>query len=413
MNLKLPSLLIIVCIGLFACNPKEKPNFNQTIGQWRGTIFMQEKVMPFNFEIDSSATGYSFRIKNGEEIIEVDEVIIDKDSLSLTFPIFDISIKAQLDGDHMKGTYEKHYLEDYVLPFEAQFENTSRFIAPKENSNSANFTGKWDVKFVEDDGKESVAVGIFNQKGDIVTGTFLTPIGDYRYLEGAIVDNQLKLSTFDGNHAFLFYAKFTSDSTLSGDFWSGKTWHESWTATKNPDAALPSALSLTYLKEGYEGIDFSFPDLKGDIITPNDDRFKNKVVLLQIFGTWCPNCMDETLFYNEWYKENKARGVEVLGLAYEQKDDFAYAVGRVERMKSRLNVGYDFVIAGTSDKEEASKTLPMLNHILSFPTTIFLDRKGEIRRIHTGFSGPGTGKYYEQYKEDFIAFTEELIAESE
>ncbi len=411
MTLRFSSLFFIIFISICSCQTDKKADLTQKVGQWRGTILMQHNEMPFNFEIVKANNGHQVHIKNGEEVIKVEEVKVDRDSLVLVFPIFDITIKAKLDGNQLKGIYEKHYIEDYKLPFIAYFQDNARFEGADNVNSGVDFTGKWDVNFKEDDGKESVAVGIFNQQGNRVTGTFLTPIGDYRYLEGAVVNDELRLSTFDGNHAFLFHSEFVNDSTLSGDFWSGKEWHESWTATKNPEAVLPSALSLTYLKEGYEGIDFSFPDLNGDLVTLDDNKFKDKVVLLQIFGTWCPNCKDETVFYNEWFQDNKSRGVEILGLAYEQKDDFDYAVGRVKRMTDKLNVKYDFVIAGTADKEAASKTLPMLNHIISFPTTIFLDRKGKIRRIHTGFSGPGTGKYYEKYKEEFILFTESLIEE--
>ncbi|MEQ9592104.1 MAG: TlpA disulfide reductase family protein, partial [Cyclobacteriaceae bacterium] len=250
------------------------------------------------------------------------------------------------------------------------------------------------------------------QEGNQLAGTFLTPIGDYRYLEGNVVGNEMMLSTFDGNHSFVFKATKQSDGTLKGDFWSGKDWHETWTGIPDEDAALPDAESLTFLKEGYETIEFSFPDLEGSKVSPSDDRFENKVLVLQIFGTWCPNCMDETKFLSEWYRNNAEKGVEILGLAYEAKDDFEYASGRVKKMKSKLNVPYDFVIAGNKDKEEAAKTLPMLNHVLSFPTTIFIGKDGNVKRIHTGFSGPGTGVYYEQFVQRFNETIEELLGEN-
>ncbi|MDZ7649781.1 MAG: TlpA disulfide reductase family protein [Cytophagales bacterium] len=157
------------------------------------------------------------------------------------------------------------------------------------------------------------------------------------------------LSTFDGNHAFVFRAHREGDS-LKGNFYSGNASLESFKGIKNENAVLPDAESLTYLKPGYETLDFSFPDLDKNLISPKDERYKNKVLILQIFGTWCPNCMDETKFLTDWYVQNKDRGVEILGLAYERKDDFEYASSRVKKMKDKLNVGYDFVIAGIDDK---------------------------------------------------------------
>ena len=175
---------------------------------------------------------------------------------------------------------------------------------------------------------------------------------------------------------------------------------------------MPDAEALTYLKEGYNKIEFSFPDVNQKMISPSDEQFKNKVLILQIFGTWCPNCMDETKFLSQWYKDNQGRGVEILGLAYERKADFGYASDRVKKMKSKLDVPYDFVIAGVNDKKKAAETLPMLNRVLAFPTTIFIGKDGKVKYIHTGFEGPGTGIYYEQFKQRFNEIVNELLNEN-
>jgi hypothetical protein len=121
--------------------------------------------------------------------------------------------------------------------------------------------------------------------------------------------------------------------------------------------------------------------------------------------------MDETKFLAPWYEKNKDRGVEIIGLAYEKKEDLAYARDRVQKMKQRLNVQYDYAIAGTADNESASKSLPMLNKVMSFPTTIFIDKTGNVRKIHTGFSGPGTGKYYTEFVDEFNLFVDKLVSE--
>jgi thiol-disulfide isomerase/thioredoxin len=182
-------------------------------------------------------------------------------------------------------------------------------------------------------------------------------------------------------------------------------------AKKNDFASLPDPESLTYLKKGYEKIEFTFPDINGKSVTLNDEKYKNKVVILQIFGTWCPNCMDETKFLAPWFLENKDRGVEIIGLAYERKNDFTYASGRVKKMINKFNVPYDFVIAGTNDKAKASETLPQLNKVVAFPTTIFIGKDGKVKKIHTGFTGPGTGKYYDLFVQHFNETVNELLTE--
>ena len=329
------------------------------------------------------------------------------DSLFIRLHIFDIDLKAKINENSLNGYYIKNYKEDYKLPFTASYNKSARFDEPKSTSV---FDGKWQTVFTEDDGKTFPAVGVFKQKGDLMTGTFLTETGDYRYLEGKASDNSMSLYTFDGNHAFIFNTTVEGDS-IKGEFLSGKDYRATFTGYKDENAKLTDADKLTYLKEGYSKVEFSFPGLDGNLVTPNDEKYQNKVVLLQIFGTWCPNCMDETIFYSNWYKKNKDKGVEIIGLAYEAKDDFEYAKARVEKMKKKYNVNYDYVIAGVYDKEAAAKTLPMLNHVLSFPTTIFIDKKGKVRRIHTGFSGPATGKYYEDFVDDFNSFMNQLIFE--
>ncbi len=398
---------IILLLALsFSCK-KEVKSIELKAGIWRGEISMQDQKLPFNFEILKDNQNYKVNLINAEENFPLDEVKIVDDSLFIRLHIFDIDLKAKINEGSLNGYYIKNYKDNYKLPFTAFYNKPKRFDELKSTSK---FDGKWQVMFTEDDGKTFPAIGIFKQKGDLMTGTFLTETGDYRYLEGKASDNSMSLYTFDGNHAFIFNTAIEGDS-IKGEFLSGKDYRATFTGYKDENAKLTDADKLTYLKEGYDKVEFSFPGLDGNQVTLNDKKYQNKVVLLQIFGTWCPNCMDETIFYSDWYNKNKDKGVEIIGLAYEAKDDFEYAKARVEKMKEKYNVNYDYVIAGVYDKEAAAKTLPMLNHVLSFPTTIFIDKKGEVRRIHTGFSGPATGKYYEDFVDDFNSFMNQLISE--
>jgi thiol-disulfide isomerase/thioredoxin len=402
-------LYLLSFIILFACSPKQEKI--ELSGTWIGEISMQGKTMPFKMQIQEEQNGkIKASIINGEEEIELDEIEKRNDSLHIPLHIFDISIDVKIGNNVLAGTYTKHYEADYVLPI--TFHKGDTRFKSNLNEEPADFSGKWEVTFIEPKEQDTTeAVGIFEQNGSNIKGTFLTPLGDYRYLVGIAEGNQMKLSTFDGNHAFLFEAELKEDKTLMGDFYSGKDWYESWTAFRNENAELPHPDSLTYLKKGYDNIYFSFPNLEGEKVSLQDEKYQDKVVIVQIFGTWCPNCMDETKFLTKWYDENKDRGVEIIGLAYEAKDDFEYAKSRVEKMIKKYDVKYDFLIAGTNDKEEASKTLPMLNRVISFPTMIIIDQNGELVNIHTGFNGPGTGKYYEEFVEDFNTKMDSLLSE--
>jgi peroxiredoxin len=133
---------------------------------------------------------------------------------------------------------------------------------------------------------------------------------------------------------------------------------------------------------------------------------------LQILGTWCPNCMDESKFLAPWYQKNKERGVEVLGLSFEKTNTMAIDGPKIENMKKRFKIGYPIVLAGSTAAGQADLALPQLNHVMGFPTSIVIDKKGVVRHIHTGFSGPGTGGYYLEWVDEFNKLIDQLLAES-
>lgn len=406
-------LLIAVIVTFSGCssNP-EAPQAKLKSGIWRAALSTQGQELPFNFEVTLQESGdYFVHLINGDEKLEAGIVEFKGDSINIPLGYFDASLQGKITESGITGFYTKHYAKDYFIPFEAFPKATSRFTEDNDDQ-LLDFDGMWEVTFVDPEEETSYpAIGIFGQKSGKMEGTFLTRTGDYRYLEGIAGDNKLKLSTFDGDHAYLFFAELQEDGTLKGEFFSGKGGYKTWTAFKNPDAVLPDPEELTFLKEGYDKIEFTLPDLDGNPVSLSDDKYQGKVIILQIFGSWCPNCMDESKFLAPWYDTNKDRGVEIIGLAYENKDDFDYAKKRVQRMVDKLNINYDFVIGGSREVEKANQTLPMLNKVFIFPTTIFIDRSGKVRKIHSGFSGPGTGKYYDQFVEEFGQFMDQLLQE--
>jgi thiol-disulfide isomerase/thioredoxin len=400
---------ILLCqIALSSCTQSDKAT-SLTPGQWRGVLSLPEQKLPFTFEVEKKAEGgYRMYLINAGERLELDSVYTKGDSVYIPMHIFDAQIEGKFTDTTIEGAWIKNYAENYQIPFQAVHGQNFRFEGSKPPA--ATITGKYAIRFA-DRPDSLISVGIFEQQESKLTGTVLTRTGDYRYLEGIVTGNEMKLSTFDGEHAYLLTATIQGDSLINGLFWSGKAKGRQWSAVKDSHAALPDPGSLTYLKEGYTKIDFSFPGAGGGTVSLDDPKYQGKVVILQLFGTWCPNCMDETRFLAPWYEKNKDRGVEIIGLAYEKKPELDYARKRVQQMKQKLNVGYDFAIAGTADNESASRSLPMLNQVMSFPTTIFIDRAGKVRKIHTGFSGPGTGKYYEAFVEEFNLFADKLLTE--
>jgi len=401
--------LFLVLIVLVSCK-EEKQQVPTTLktGTYQAVLKVNDSVdLPFVFEVLSKNKLHIF---NAEEVIEVDEVTYRNDSVFIKPPVFDSYIAVAITDEGLEGVYIKEDLKRTV-PFKAILGSTKRFEAA--NKATTDMSGIWETTFSPDSEDDRyIAKGIFKQIDNKITGTFRTTTGDYRYLEGVMDGSQLKLSTFDGAHAFLFTATVT-DSTMQGMFYSGNHFKEPFIAKRNEAFELPDANDLTFLKEGYDKVSFSFPDENGNMVSMEDERFKNKVVLVQIMGTWCPNCLDESKYLANYYKNNKDNGLEIVGLAFEYTKTEDKAFANIQRLKSRLNIQYPVLLAqfGTASKVSAQEKLPMLNHILSYPTTIFIDKTGAVRKIHTGFNGPATGEKYTEFTTEFEGFVNGLLVE--
>lgn len=400
---------LLVVFVVISCKEEREPTLSEGIWLAELTV-MDNQILPFNFELGKDQEGaYELEIYNAEEEILVDEIRMKNDSIRINFPVYEGYIAGTFTENSIEGQFIKESL-DRIVPFKASFGYEERFRNSKTSSKDV--SGVWETIFEKGTPDEYMAKGIFKQNGDVVHGTFRTTTGDYRFLEGVMSGDSLKVSAFDGAHAFVFTAK-VNDSTMSGAFYSGNHSKERFEARRNAGYELPSADSLTFLKEGYDRLAFSFPDANGNKVSLTDNRFKDKVVLVQIMGSWCPNCLDESKFYVEYLKRNPNPNLEVVALAFEYAKTEAGAFKSITRLKDRIGIDYPILLAqyGSSDKALAQEKLPMLNHVLSYPTTIFIDKKGEVRKIHTGFNGPATGGKFTEFQKEFDTFVRELLDE--
>jgi thiol-disulfide isomerase/thioredoxin len=307
----------------------------------------------------------------------------------------------------MTGHWKRRASKGRVIsiPFVAEYGAKSRF--QPETSTTAALAPKWEVTFspgIMND--ESKAIGLFYALPDgNIGGSFATETGDYRYLEGDFDGTTLRLSCFDGCHVYLFTAML-SGGMLHGTFYSGTTHKETWTAKPNPTFELRDPDQLTFLKPGFDSLDFTFLSLEGKPVSLHD--YRGKPVVVQLMGSWCPNCLDEARYFSQLYKRYHPQGLEMIAVAFEYVADPVVAAIPVQRHKDRLGCEYTFCLAGTTP-DKAIEALPMLNHIMSFPTSIFIDKEGKIRRIHTGFYGPGTGAYYDAFTRKTEALVEQML----
>lgn len=400
------------------------------IGIWRGVLTLNKEKnieLPFNFEFKmvasrASATNKKITkkpviiIQNALEYITITEISLKKDSVNFKMPVFDSEFKCQLIGDTtLKGVWINHSKKDASrasasIDFKAQQGISQRFLFPT-TVDEPFYNGKWEVAFSPNTKDSSKAIGLFTQPyaGANVFGTFLTETGDYRYLDGMTHNGKMYLSAFDGAHAFLFIAENNGKKIINGKFYSGSTWEENWTAKRNENFQLRNPETITQLKSPNEVVKFSFPNLIGKKISLTDKKYLNKPVIIQIMGSWCPNCMDETAYLSQLYKTYKPLGLEIIALAYERTSDFKKASKNVTRLKTKFNASYEFLITDLSGKDKASESLPFLNSVTAFPTTIVLDKKHQVKTIYTGFSGPATEEEYRAFTQKFETLITQLL----
>jgi len=380
-------------------------------------VMTREDSIPivFNMVVKSEKNQPVWVISNASERLRVDSIKKKGDSLFIDMPFFDSRLSMYVSSDQkIKGYwYKGTTTADQVMPVEATPGVNWRF-QPVKGDASYNISGRYAVEFTRPDGTKRKSVAEFRQQKNELTGTFLNPSGDYRFLEGIVTGDSLMLSCFDGSHAYYFGARITGPGKIDlGVFCAGLRYMEPWTAVQDPAAKVEPAGAMMYLKEGEDRLNFRFPDLDSNMVSIDDERFRNKVVVIQLMGSWCPNCMDETAFLSEWYRKNRQRGVEVIGLAYEYTRDFRKAETSLRKFQHRYNVQYPILNTGviTSDSLRTEKTLPQLTTIKVYPTTIFLGKDGHVKKIHPGFWGPGAGSLHEDFKREFNATVDELLGE--
>jgi peroxiredoxin len=417
---KSPLILGLAGLALCACQRSEPPrlaapgvNNDVKMGTYRVVLQTPGGELPFGLELaqkDSKPIGY---LINGEERLLLSDVKIAGSHLEIRMPGYENVLKADAAGNQLQGEIflVKPNEKNQHVPLRATLGDTYRFFKTPSSDN-ADVSGRWAVKFIDDGGVPEVALGEFSQSHDAVSGTILTTTGDHRYLAGQVKGDELYLSTFDGAHVFLYKAKITADGGLDGNWWSGLAFHEKWVGKRDAAAKLPDAYGVTAMRAGVKQFDFAFPDLDGKTISSKDPQFRGKVLIVALAGSWCPNCHDEAAFLEPLYRDYRGKGLEIVSLQFEHFGDFPRAAEATKRFRQHYGIEYTTLIAGISDKDEAGKKLPMLQSFVAFPTTVFIDRKGNVRKIHTGYTGPATGDHYVQFVTEVKSTLDQLLAET-
>lgn len=395
----------------------------EVVGPWRATLATPGGELPFTMIIERAEGDGTLTaaIVNGRERIEPSRVAVEGHELVLGFDVYDSEIRAEAKGDALVGRWV-HTMPGgpETLDFAARRGEQPRFVGevePPAHPVPASIDGDWSAVFTTPDGSTFAAQGVLASAGDRLEATFLTDTGDFRWLDGRYEAGRLELSCFDGAHAFLLRADVDAAGALQGGFWAMGGMHATWRATRMAagDASpLADPTAVVALSPGATDgrFEFAFPDLRGDLVTHDDPRFTGKVVVVDVFGTWCPNCNDQAPVLAIWDRKYRSRGLAIVGLAFEMTGDAERDRTFVRRYAERHGLEFPLLLAGTSDKAKAATVLPALERIVSYPTTIFVGRDGKVRRIYNGFAGPATGEHHTELVGRMERELEVLLAEA-
>jgi len=407
--------LLIITIALMALASCTKKN-EMKQGPWLGVIQLnpQDRSMdlPFNMNYSVNEAGeMQLVLTNADEMIIISEIAKNGDTLIIKPPIFTSVIVAVLRNDSLVGKYYPKGIENgNAYKFYAVHGITDRFPWYTEKA-SFDITGRW--KVIENPGTNdsTVMVGEFKQIGDRVLGTFLSTSGDYRYLEGKVSGNKFYFSKVDGAQTFIFTADIKDQNTMeNGRFMANPKYSSTWKAVRDDKIELPAGDQIVHLKKGISTFDFAGIDMNGQKVTSKDARFEGKVLAVLAGGSWCPNCLDEARLFRELYTKYKDKGFEVIALNFEDKT-FELSKKKMQRFIGQTGANYTFLYASPRDRTKRDSVLYPIEGQMAFPTGMFIDRLGHIRKVETGFSGPGTGEHYTKFVDETTKLIELLLSE--
>jgi peroxiredoxin len=407
-TVRIAALLLALAATLPACSRTETP----PLTVYRAVVSMEGGDLPFGLELareDGKPVAY---LINGPERARATNVQLEGDRLVVQMPGYQNRIEATFKDGRFEGTLFILRPHGVVREFRlvAMPGESWRFF-PKPDAAPLDFSGRWALTFRDESGGESPAIAELKQEGHVVTGTVLRTSGDDRYIAGEARGDTLFLSRFDGGSAYLYLARLRNDGVLSGDQYTAGGSHDTFTGRRDPAAKLDARANPTALKPGFDRLEFSFPDIEGTLHAFPDERYKGKVVLVTVGGSWCPNCHDEAVFLKELLASRQGRGLEVIQLMFERTPDFASSAKAAGDFARELAIPYPVLVAGTVTDDDVLKKLPQVAGFHGYPSMFVIDRKGVVRAVHTGFSGPATGHYYEEQNQELTALVDRLLDE--
>ena len=379
-------------------------------GRWDAVVVVNNVEVPFRFEIAQHGDQVEGFFFEGSRKVASTSGRFAHGVLTLNYDFLDTVLEATFSGGELHGSYRNKGSNARPMVFRAK-----RFVPPATvaSSPAPQVAGEWAMyRTAQDGSKLDVSWRLhLQQSGSEVSGAILKTSGDSGTLAGRWHDGRLTMSHFAGERPLVFEARRNPDGTLSITLDHTFTYRAARsTALKTSGIPEPPDLSrFTSVKDPNAPFHFRGSDLDGKMVSDTDARFRGHVVVLTIGGSWCPNCRDEAPFLSELYQEFHARGLEVVGLFFENDADLALVRPRVLAFIKRYSVPFPILVPGTTD--EAAAKLPQLVNFGVYPTTIILGRDGRVRSIHAGFASTATGAEHTRLTQEERTLVAQLLAE--
>jgi thiol-disulfide isomerase/thioredoxin len=225
-----------------------------------------------------------------------------------------------------------------------------------------------------------------------VSVSLLTPSGDFGFIQGYFINDSLYAASFNGSGFFIIKGRFTKFGgegiyiTEKGDVFPWNAHSESKPMYDNHSAKFILPVN-------------SF-SLNGKPINFNHDSLRGKPLVIHILGSWCHNCRDEVLALKEFVQKYSSYGVRFYAIAVEKQPDTSYVNERIRFVRERWGVSWPMLSTGKSTKDNFSEWFGM-KETYPYPTMFLFDEKHQPVKMHVGFSGPATGKAFEEWKAEF------------
>jgi len=405
MKRTMPLLFVAAVLALAALPARAQA---QSIGGlWDASVVVNGGIeVPFRFEIAGSGKAIKGSFFNGDEKVTSTTGSFENGALTLSFDEYGTKVEATLKDGRLEGQYSRG-TRGAPYPFQAK-----RFApAPVGDAPIPPIAGLWNIQVGKSSKGEAAWQLIVRQSGAEASAAILRVDGDTGTLTGTYRDGKFVLSHFSGARPLRLELTPATDGTLSvvqnkdNPFTAVRA--DQARAKGLPQPSDPSR--FTSVKDPTEPFRFSFPDLNGRVVSNTDEKFRGKVVIVSISGSWCPNCHDEAPFLGELYKKYRSRGLEIVSLSFEEEAQLKNPV-RLRAFMKRYGIEYTVLIPG--EPKDLAERVPQGVNLSSFPTTFFIGRDGRVRAVHAGFPGKASGEFHTQAKEESTTTVERLLAES-